>query len=109
MDKKTIRYSGTVVKMNFVRYIRGCTKTDKIRYEIIRSDLNNISIKDKIEVNKMKWKDRIDIMVQNKLPKKIMNYRPIKRDIWVDLVIGGLMIETGTDDITLSLKAEGEH
>ena len=30
----------------------------------------------------MKWKDHVDRMVQNRLPKKVMNYRLIrKRDL----------------------------
>ncbi|KAJ4428654.1 hypothetical protein ANN_25647 [Periplaneta americana] len=44
-----------------------------------------------VEENKTKWKDHVDIMAENRLPKKIMNYRPIgKRDLgrprkrWLD-------------------------
>ena len=30
----------------------------------------------------MKWKDHVDIMTENRLPKKLMDYRPIgKRDL----------------------------
>ncbi|KAJ4447292.1 hypothetical protein ANN_09296 [Periplaneta americana] len=44
-----------------------------------------------VEENKTKWKDHVDRMAENRLPKKIMNYRPIgKRDLgrprkrWLD-------------------------
>ncbi|KAJ4425870.1 hypothetical protein ANN_27496 [Periplaneta americana] len=44
-----------------------------------------------VEENKTKWKDHVDRMAENRLPKKIMNYRPSgKRDLgrprkmWLD-------------------------
>ena len=71
----------------------GCTRADKIRNETIISDLNIFSINVKIEENKTKWRDHVDRMVGNGLLKKVMNYRPIGKGIWVDLVRSGLMIE----------------
>ncbi|KAJ4451457.1 hypothetical protein ANN_02919 [Periplaneta americana] len=48
-------------------------------------------VHDMVEENKTKWKDHVDRMAENRLPKKIMNYRPIgKRDLgrprkrWLD-------------------------
>lgn len=78
-------------EMKFMRYVRRCTKADKIKNETIRSDLNIFSVHDMVEENKTKWKDHVDRMAENRLPKKIMNYRPIgKRDLgrprkrWLD-------------------------
>ncbi|KAJ4447044.1 hypothetical protein ANN_09033 [Periplaneta americana] len=78
-------------EMKFMRYVRRYTKADKIKNETIRSDLNIFSVHDMVEENKTKWKDHVDRMAENRLPKKIMNYRPIgKRDLgrprkrWLD-------------------------
>ena len=65
-----------------MKYVRGCTKSDKLRNEAIRSDVNIFSLDDKIEENKTKWRDHVDIMVENRLPEKIINYWMIrKRDL----------------------------
>jgi hypothetical protein len=63
--------------MKFLRHGRGCAEDVKIRNETSRSDLNIYTIDDEIEEYKTKWKDHVDTMVENILPKKIMNYRPI--------------------------------
>ena len=35
------------------------------------------AINDKIEQNKMSWKDRVDRIIENSLLQKIINYRSI--------------------------------
>ena len=66
------------ITFTVVRCVSGCITADKIRNEI-KSDLNIFSISDKIEENKMKWKDHVDRIVGNRCTKKIMNYGPIRR------------------------------
>ena len=60
----------------FIRYVIGCSKAAKIRYETIRSVHYTFSRlgNDMIEKHKTKWKDHVDRIVENRLTKKIMNY-----------------------------------
>ena len=66
-----------------MRYVKGWPRADKIRNETIRWDLNILAINDKREDNKRKYVDR---MVENRLRKNTINYRPSEREILVDLV-----------------------
>ena len=59
--------------MTFTRYVRGCTKTDKVSNETIRSNLNNFFVNDKINKNKTKWEYHVDRIVQNRLPKQLLS------------------------------------
>ena len=87
-------------EMKLVRYERECTKADKIRNDTLKSDLNVFTINHKMEENEMKLKDYVNRRVESRLLKKIMNYRPIGKICWIDVVRGNLMIETGLEDIT---------
>jgi len=60
--------------MKFIRYARGCTKSDKIRYDTMRSDLNIFSFNDKMEENKTKWYDHVGRMLESRVSEKLMNY-----------------------------------
>ena len=71
-----------------MEFSKKCTKAHKI----IRSDLTIFSINDTIIENKIKWKDYIDRMVENRPPKKTMNFRLIRnrnlgrqRKGWLDV------------------------
>ena len=53
--------------MKFMRYGRGCTRDNKIRYETISSDLNNFSIND-VRRKYKELKVHVDRMIENRLP-----------------------------------------
>ena len=81
MDNEQNKTRMQSIEMKFMRYIRGCFRVDKIRNERVRSQLNMFLNNDKIEDSKTKWKDHVERIVENRIPK-IMNYRSIgKRDL----------------------------
>ena len=54
-------------------------KADEIKKETIKPELNNLPINN-IHENKTKWKDHVHRMLENRLPKLKLNYRPRMRD-----------------------------
>jgi len=70
-------------EMRFVRSVKGNTKLDKIRSEIIRKELEIPGVQDvrtKYKQNSIRQLDRMD---NNRLPKHALNYKPRgRRDSW---------------------------
>ena len=80
-----------------MRHVAGWNKADKVRNKTMRPHLNIFLINEMIAEIKIKWKYSVGIMVENRLPKKLMEYRPIgeKRFGYRLPVRSDLKIETG--------------
>ena len=66
-------------EMSFLRSIKGYTRLDKIRSEIIRKELEIPGIQDVRTKYRQNWINRLERMDNNRLPKHALDYRPRKR------------------------------
>lgn len=62
-------------EMKFLRRVKGCTKRDRFRNTDIRHELNVNSINDVIKEYRKNWKEHLDRMDDNRLPRKAMKYK----------------------------------
>jgi hypothetical protein len=62
--------------MRFVRSVKGYTRLDKIRREVVRKELQNSGIQDVKFKYKQNWTDHLERMDNTRLPKHALNYRP---------------------------------
>ena len=60
--------------MGFLRPMAGCTLWDKKRSSDIREQLGILNINDKLTQYKINWREHIQRMDDNRLPRK--NYKP---------------------------------
>jgi len=63
-------------EMCFLRSVKGYTRLDKIRSEIIRKELEIPGIEDVRTKYKQNWINHLDRMDNNRLPKHTLNYKP---------------------------------
>ena len=63
-------------EMRFLRSVKGYTRLDKIRSEIIRKELEIPGIQDVRNKYKQNWINHFEKMDNNTLPKHDLNYRP---------------------------------
>lgn len=71
-----------VIEMRFLRSIAGYTLLDKKRNEDIRLELNIFNLIEKLTEYRNKWKQHVERMTQDRIPKLIFDYRPTgKRNI----------------------------
>ena len=71
-DKRKIE----AAEIRFLRPTAGYTLWDKKRSTDIREHLGIFNINDKLTEYKINWKEHIQRMDDNRLPKTILNYRP---------------------------------
>ena len=64
------------IEMKFLRNAAGYTLMDKRRSEDIRQELNIFKLIDKIAQYRNNWRDHVDRMTEDRIPKIIMNYKP---------------------------------
>lgn len=90
LDTKT-RSKIQAAEMKFLRGCLGVTKRDRLRNEDIRNLLEIYELNNKVDDYRQTWKDHVNRMNNERLPKKILNYKPKgKRDIgrpkrrWLD-------------------------
>ena len=62
--------------MIFLRPMAGYTILDKKRSSDIREQLGIFNINDKLTQYKINWREHIQRMDDNRLPKKNLNYKP---------------------------------
>jgi len=60
----------------FLGSVKGYTRLDKIRSEIIRKELENPGIQDVRSKYKQNWVKHLDRMDNNIHPKHVLNYKP---------------------------------
>jgi len=66
-------------EMRFLRSVKGYSRLDKIRSEVIRKELEISGIQDVRTKYKQNWINHLEIMDNNRLPKHAMNYKPRER------------------------------
>ena len=62
--------------MKCLRPVAGYTLLDKKRSSDIREQLGIFNINDKLTQYKTNWREHIQRMDDNRLPKKLLNYKP---------------------------------
>ena len=63
-------------EMLFLRSVKGYTRLDKIRSEVIRKELEISGIRDVRLKYKQNWINHLERMYNTRLPKHALNYRP---------------------------------
>ena len=63
-------------EMRFLRSVKGYTRLDKIRSEVIRKELEISGIQDMRSTHKENWINHLDRMDNTRLPKHALNYKP---------------------------------
>ena len=63
-------------EMGFLRSVKGYTRLDKIRSEVIRKELEISGIQDVRSKHKQNWINHFERMDNTRLPKHALNYRP---------------------------------
>jgi len=66
-------------EMCFLRSVKGYTRLDKIRSEVIRKELEISGIQDERSKYKQNWINHLERMDNTRLPKHALNYKPIGR------------------------------
>jgi len=66
-------------EMRFLRSVKGYTRLDKIRNEVIRKELEISGIKDVRVQYKQNWTNHLERMHNTRLPKHALNYKPRER------------------------------
>jgi hypothetical protein len=62
--------------MRFLRSVKGYTRLDKIRSEVIRKELEISGIQDVRSNHKQNWINHLERMDDTRLPKHALNYKP---------------------------------
>jgi len=68
-------------EMRFLRSVRGYTRRDKIRSEVIRKELEISGIQDVRSKHKQNWINHLERMNNTRLLKHALNYKPRGRRI----------------------------
>jgi hypothetical protein len=63
-------------EMRFLRSVKGYTRLDKIRSEVIRKKLEISGIQDMRSKHKQNWINHLERMDNTRLPKYALNYKP---------------------------------
>jgi len=63
-------------EMRFIRSVKGYTRLDKIRSEVIRRELEISGIQDVRSKYKQNWINHLERMDNNRLPKHALSYKP---------------------------------
>ena len=63
-------------EMRFLRNVKGYTRLDKIRSEVIRKELEISGIQDVRSKHKQNWINHLERMDNTRLPKHALNYKP---------------------------------
>jgi len=63
-------------EMRFLRSVKGYTRLDKIRSEVVRKELEISGIQDVRFKHKQNWINHLERMDNTRLPKNALNYKP---------------------------------
>ena len=63
-------------EMRFLRSVKGYTRLDKIRSEVIRKEIEISGIQDVRLKHKQNWINHLERMDNTRLPKHALNYKP---------------------------------
>jgi hypothetical protein len=67
---------GTPAEKRFLRSVKGYTRLDKMRSEVIRKELKISGIQDVKSKYKQNWINHLERMDNTRLPKHALNYKP---------------------------------
>ena len=73
---KRVMTSLEAAEMCFLRSVKGHTRLDKIRSEVIRKELEISGIQDVRSKHKQNWINHLERMDNTRLPKHALNYKP---------------------------------
>jgi hypothetical protein len=65
--------------MHFLRNVKGYTRLDKIRIEVIRKELEISGVKDMRSKYKLNWINHLERMDNTRHPKHALSYTPRER------------------------------
>jgi hypothetical protein len=71
--RDTTRLEGA--EMRFLRSVKGYTRLEKLRNEVIRKELEISGIQDARSKHKQNWINHLERMDNNRLPKHALNYK----------------------------------
>jgi len=66
-------------EMRFLRSVKGYTRLDKVRSEVIRKELEIFGIQDVRSKHKQNWINHLERMDNTRFPKHALNYKPRER------------------------------
>jgi hypothetical protein len=66
-------------EMRFLRSVKGYTRLDKIRSEVIRKELEIAGIQAVRSKHKQNWINHLERMDNTRIPKHALNYQPRRR------------------------------
>jgi len=87
-------------EMRLLRSVKGCTRLDKIRSEVIRKELEIFGIQDVRSKRKQNWINHLERMDTTRLPKHALNYKPQGRRDRGRPRKRWQRVDTGTDQTT---------
>jgi hypothetical protein len=65
--------------MRFLRSVKGYTRLDKIRSEVLKKEIEISGIQDVRSKHKQNWINRLERTDNTRLPKRALNYKPLGR------------------------------
>jgi len=68
--------NSTAAEMLFLRSVKGSTRPDNIRSEVIRKELEISGIQDVKSKYEQNWINHLERMDNTRLPKHVLNYKP---------------------------------
>ena len=87
-------------EMRFLRSVKGYTRLDKIRSEVIRKELEISGIQDVKYKYKQNWINHLERMDNTRLPKHVLNYKPGGRRYLGRPRKRWQRVDDGTDQVT---------
>ena len=65
--------------MRFLRGVKGCSRIDRIRNEMIRQEVQVFNLNEKIKFNRNTWQEHLERMQQYRITVKARKYKPRER------------------------------
>jgi hypothetical protein len=73
MKRKKQRKRVSDHKRVLVRAVKGCSREDRIRNETMRHDVQMYTIEDKLDETRIKWREHISRMEEDRLPETVIS------------------------------------
>ena len=95
-------------EMSSLRSVKGHTRLDKIRSEVIRKELEISGIEDVRAKYKQNWINHLERMDNTRLPKHALNYKPRRRKDHGRPRKRWQSVDAGTDQATKSMGEDDD-
>ena len=96
------------VEMRFLRSVKGYTRLDKIRSEVIRKELEIPGIQDVRTKHKQNWINHLERMDNTRLPKHALYYKPRGRRDRGRLTKRSQRVDAGTGQTTSFIEEDDD-